>query len=210
MFKISREKWRVAQEAEARYWTELIDTQDERFFERTKEYYGYFKNHLANCEYDTVVEFGCGPVGLLPHIKARRKIGLDPLAFKYSRMGYDYNKRDYCIINAKGEDVPLLDCYADLIICVNVIDHSNDPLKMLEEIFRVCKHGGKIIISCDLRDRKSQTDPWHPILISAKDIEDFFKDKGCRIESQEILPPHHIMEGVDPTSGTLNIVVIKR
>lgn len=210
MFKIPEAKWKRTQKAEVKYWAELVDTQNEKFFERTEEYYEHFESHFSNCEYNTVVEFGCGPVGLLPHIKARQKIGLDPLILEYSRMGYDYIKRDYCIINAKGEDVPLLDFYADLVICVNVIDHSNNPLKMLEEIYRVCKHNGKIIISCDLRDQESQTDSWHPIIISAQEIKRFFKDRRCKIVSQEILPPHRIMEGVAPTSGTLNIVVIKQ
>lgn len=51
------------------------------------------------------------------------------------------------ILDVRAENLPFLDNYFDFVNCAEVAEHVDDPLKMLKEIFRVLKPGGKCYIS---------------------------------------------------------------
>ncbi|MDP3935235.1 MAG: class I SAM-dependent methyltransferase [Candidatus Giovannonibacteria bacterium] len=51
------------------------------------------------------------------------------------------------VIKALAEELPFPEKYFDFVNCAEVSEHVDDPVKMLKEIFRVLKPGGKCYIS---------------------------------------------------------------
>lgn len=45
-----------------------------------------------------------------------------------------------------GEELPFADCQFDKVICIAVLEHTRKPWKVAEELCRVLKPGGKLII----------------------------------------------------------------
>lgn len=111
-----------------------------------KKLYKHHLNHFFGVSYKfpgcVVVEIGCGPIGIVSIIEAKETIGLDPLMDEYIKMYGAEQGVNY--INAKGEEVPLPDNYADIVFCSNVLNHVQDPEKVLSEIARIMKTTGKL------------------------------------------------------------------
>ena len=71
-------------------------------------------------------------------------------------------------VQADAESLPFEDNYFDLVISTDVIEHVNDPGKMLAEIRRVAKLGADIVISTPIRRAKNPVDPQH--------VQEFFQE----------------------------------
>lgn len=54
-------------------------------------------------------------------------------------------KRSIKQINGIAEEIPLKDSTVDIVICNQVLEHVNDPMKSVNEIYRILKPGGKFI-----------------------------------------------------------------
>jgi predicted SAM-dependent methyltransferase len=74
-------------------------------------------------------------------------------------------------LNLKGVDIvhdltvfpyPFPDNYADEILMDNVLEHLPQPLKVVEELYRICKNGAKVTIAVPyFRSYYSTIDPTH-------------------------------------------------
>lgn len=77
-------------------------------------------------------------------IKINLGCGLD---YKKGWINVDYNKDIkadvYCDINKR---LPFHTDYADVVLMDNVLEHVDDIFKVMEEIHRICKNKGKVII----------------------------------------------------------------
>ena len=51
------------------------------------------------------------------------------------------------VVRASAEDLPFPNNHFDFVNCAEVSEHVDDPIKMLKEIFRVLKPGGRCYIS---------------------------------------------------------------
>ncbi len=121
--------------------TEAGDITDESFFD----------NRI-------VVDIGCGPGGSLCWIeKAKARIGVDPLTERYTAFGIE--KHDMVYLQACAEKIPLPSRYADVIFCVNSLDHVDNPVKAMAEIRRILKPGGHFIGSINLRKITTINEP---------------------------------------------------
>lgn len=64
-------------------------------------------------------------------------------SYKISRRLLKNNKIDENrIVNALGEEIPFQDCSFDIVYSTNVLEHTEDPAKILYEALRVLKPGG--------------------------------------------------------------------
>ena len=54
---------------------------------------------------------------------------------------------DYQMLNCGGENIPLPDESLDYIYSLEVLEHVQDPYKVLQEIYRLLKKGGKAYIA---------------------------------------------------------------
>jgi ubiquinone/menaquinone biosynthesis C-methylase UbiE len=94
---------------------------------------------LSNALNSRVLDLGAGSGELLSMIPASCKVGIDlhPPASNSSQS----------FIVADAQHLPLRDSCFDIVTCLEVIEHVVDPLRVIEEISRVLKDGGTLLIS---------------------------------------------------------------
>lgn len=116
-----------------------------------------------------LVDIGCGPRGTLEwaHMAAER-IGIDPLATDYLRLGARRHRMKY--VNARAEDIPYPDGYFDVVFSGNALDHVEDVDGAISEIKRVTAPNGTVVLITELR---SSTDLLHPQSLSLDLVNEF-------------------------------------
>lgn len=87
-----------------------------------------------------VLDFGCGQKPYEKYFKASEYTGLE-YDCEISRMG---NKAD---VFYDGHTFPFKDNYFDCAISTQVLEHVPDPQRCLDELFRVIKPGGYVMLS---------------------------------------------------------------
>lgn len=110
-----------------------------------------FKNKI-------VVDIGCGPWGSLHFFKAKMKFGVDNLAHEYQKE-FKTQNHDMVYLNCHSHKIPLLDNFADAVISNNALDHVDNFEKTIQEIYRILKPKGKIILNFNLRPFSLLTEP---------------------------------------------------
>jgi SAM-dependent methyltransferase len=50
-------------------------------------------------------------------------------------------------IACNAEDMPVEDCSYDLVLCTQVLEHCNNPQRIVDECYRVLKPGGTLIVT---------------------------------------------------------------
>lgn len=80
--------------------------------------------------------------------------GAAPLAFEYNRAYCDIIKLRAArydlqlpVVNGAGETLPFADASFDLVICWDVVEHVQDPDRLLAEIARVLGPGGRALLT---------------------------------------------------------------
>ena len=96
------------------------------------------QNHLR------VLDVGCGAGNMILHLSRYGSVvGIDnnpvPLEIAHQR-GYDARL-------AQAEDMPFEDESFDLVTTLDVIEHSDDDVRILRECHRVCADGGLLAIT---------------------------------------------------------------
>jgi SAM-dependent methyltransferase len=160
---VSTERWRKAQEYERSYW----EAHAKKIAEEAGadlEFYRWRANdlvrHLREVGREdladgsaSVVEIGCGPVGVAGFLPASRRIAVDPLEGFYrenealveSRQpGVEYHE-------GVGEKLPADDASADIVLIENCIDHTKDVDAVMREIIRVLRPGGIMHLTVNCR-----------------------------------------------------------
>jgi SAM-dependent methyltransferase len=111
----------------------------------------------------TVVSIGCGCSGDLAVWPAAVKIAVDPLLYVYQKLGMlledapGTTKTIY--LSVGGEDLPLLDDCADLVVCRNSLDHMIDPSHGLTQIRRILKPDAALFLSVDIGGDPTPDEP---------------------------------------------------
>jgi SAM-dependent methyltransferase len=129
----------------------------------TNEHYVYFySDHfgLTRAEYrgKRILDIGCGPRGSLEWADdAAERIGLDPLADPYRRLGTDQHKMRYVAVGA--ESIPFANGYFDIVCSFNSLDHVDDLDRVISEIGRVVKPGGLFLLITDVNHPPTLTEP---------------------------------------------------
>jgi ubiquinone/menaquinone biosynthesis C-methylase UbiE len=95
---------------------------------------------------------------------------VDPLMNQYNEI-HPLGGRPVNYIQASGEELPFENESFDAVSCLNVIDHTPYPHKMLEEIIRVLKPGGKFFFEVNFDEALS---PAHYGIWDKRKVEEFF------------------------------------
>jgi SAM-dependent methyltransferase len=142
---------RATRGGEWAYWSSL-KWQETPYEARLSEW----KRHLAELDLpfdsfreQSILDVGCGPVGVVFFLDARKRVGLDPLAGQYARWNGYWGKQAE-LIQADGESMPLSSDSFDSVFCINVLDHTFNPSGVLNEMHRVLKPGGRVVLHVDL------------------------------------------------------------
>jgi SAM-dependent methyltransferase len=147
--------WEAAQLRELEFWrwvaVEGYLGQDPRLFAWFNENFMMHTFMRTGWPYETlhsysIVELGCGPLGMINFLPAREATGFDPLNPYYDRLfANDRNKAvNYA---ARLDQVP---SGADLSICHNVIDHADDPAEIFRAFVGAARVGGKLLFQVNV------------------------------------------------------------
>jgi ubiquinone/menaquinone biosynthesis C-methylase UbiE len=129
---------------------------------RNDHYQYFYTDHfgLSSSFYSgkRVLDIGCGPRGSLEWADmASERIGLDPLANKYLKLGASDHKMRY--LSAHSESIPFPDGYFDVVCSFNSLDHVSDLKATIAEIIRVVKPGGLFLLLSDVNHNPTACEP---------------------------------------------------
>jgi SAM-dependent methyltransferase len=123
---------------------------------------GYLGRAAKSIEGKTVVTIGCGCTGDIAAFPAAVKIAVDPLLNVYRKLGMlleDEAGAKTLYLSVGAENLPLLDDYADLVICRNALDHMPDPEAAVKEFSRILKRDGSLFVSVDIGGEPTPDEP---------------------------------------------------
>lgn len=96
-----------------------------------------------------VLEVGCGSMGLIFFFGAKDGVGVDPLADHYRELFPVWYDRARTVA-AHGESLPFEAATFDIVLCDNVVDHAENPRRIVEEICRVLRPGGLLYFTVNV------------------------------------------------------------
>jgi ubiquinone/menaquinone biosynthesis C-methylase UbiE len=106
----------------------------------------------------SILDIGCGPRGSLEWAtEARVRVGLDPLADAYRRLGTDRHVMQY--IASGAEQIPFPDGSFDVVSSFNSLDHVEDLDRVVAEIIRVLGANGIFLLLTDIHLRPTVLEP---------------------------------------------------
>ena len=150
--------------AELVYWWGRARRERElsnHFYERIfTEAFGLTRDDYAG---KRVLDVGCGPRGSLEWADiAAERVGLDPLAESYLRLGADRHAMRY--VTGTIEDPPLPEDHFDMVVSINSLDHVDDIERACAGLARMTAPGGSVLILTELgheaRDAEPQDFSW--------------------------------------------------
>ncbi|MGA1870991.1 MAG: class I SAM-dependent methyltransferase [bacterium] len=147
--------------------------------------YRYFDEIFKYCKIKDntrILDVGCGISSVLHFINGER-YGIDPLAHQYKKL-YEYPE-GITIQQGRGERISFPDSFFDIVFCSNVLDHTTDPEKTLEEIYRVLKKKGHFILTVEVFEEKIKRDLAHPHSLKKKEVYSLLEDKFVPIFERE-------------------------
>ncbi len=98
-----------------------------------------------------VLEIGCGYGSLSVYMakKGAKVTGIDisSEAIKISKRNASLNGQKIILKQASGENISFKDQFFDLVVCCETLEHIPNYKKVIDEIIRVTKNSGNIIIT---------------------------------------------------------------
>lgn len=161
--QVSERAWHSAQIAERNYASAL-----DRVRTRTESRFFQEKIQLSPSFFvdKDILEIGCGPTSEIHYLGGTRlRVGIDPLANEWNHL----YRNDTDHICGRGENLPFQDSCFDIVLCINTLDHVQSPVDVLEEIRRVLKKGGTLVLwiqtyslPASIREKLTLVDFAHP------------------------------------------------
>jgi len=94
-----------------------------------------------------VLEIGCGPICIARLLPQQHKTYLDPMADDFRRMFPGELPEEGEYLTSAAERIPKPETSYDLILCLNMLPHTLNPELVMNEIERLLKPGGKLILA---------------------------------------------------------------
>lgn len=142
----------------------------------------FFKEQIAEIaevEGGVWADVGCGPYPVLLHAPERTTaIMIDPLMKHYFHnrlLPPNAIGPRRVFLDSFIESLPLPDQTVDVVMCLNCLDHVEDPWAGLREMTRVLKVGGYFIIEVDVG---GQSDYMHPHAFTELQFENKAREFG--------------------------------
>jgi SAM-dependent methyltransferase len=180
---VSDERWKAAQQWENAHWVNAQRMRakfGKNYIWRVLHLFGLVPKHRGDdwnswwrdqfdgyrflpAAVDNAIEVGCGPYTNIRLVQERcrpRHLVLsDPLirtyvGFKLTFVAEAYRKA-FCVLDDHPlEELPFASDYFDLAVMINVLDHVRDARRCMENLTRVIKPGGTLIVGQDLTNEE--------------------------------------------------------
>ena len=146
-------------EAELGYWESRLQGQDRLSNDHYEFFYtNYFGLDMEFYRGKKILDIGCGPRGSLEWATgAGPRIGIDPLAVDYRRLGTSQHAMHY--VACLAEDLPFPAASFDIICSFNSLDHVDALEKAIQEIGRVTAQGGIFLLLTDVHEQPTVMEP---------------------------------------------------
>jgi SAM-dependent methyltransferase len=194
MTQSSAARWRRAQAYEQQWWGAYAGD------------YGWYRDFSREIEEavrplrpirrDTaILEIGPGPAGGITYLDADRKFAVEPLEACFAAKPEIVALRDPRVryFEGRGEDLPFEPNSFDLVIIDNVLDHCEDPGRVLDEMNRVLRPGGLVFLRQNVYRRwgrlvrkvmeTAQVDRGHPHTFGRRGLEREFGNRGWLVRT---------------------------
>ena len=209
--KVTRERWLEAQEWERHYWVRTQQHRA-RYCKNVawrllaaaglvSKYRGEDWNRWWRRQFDdyrflpaaveNAIEAGCGPYTnvclMLKRCHIRHLVLSDPLIRTYVRFKLTFVAEMYrqaaCVLDDHAlEALPFAPGYFDLAVMINVLDHVEDARCCMENLVRIVRPGGLLVLGQDLTneqdlaaDSQGPGDTGHPIQLNHEWFEPFLQ-----------------------------------
>jgi ubiquinone/menaquinone biosynthesis C-methylase UbiE len=146
-------------QSELNYWKarkaieNVLSNEHYEFFYTT--HFGFDKTFFNNKK---ILDIGCGPRGSLEWAhNASKRVGLDPLAGSYRKLGIEQHKMEY--VSAPAEHIPFPDGYFDVVTSFNSLDHVDNLEESINEIIRVVAPGGLFLLLTEVNHPPTAREP---------------------------------------------------
>ena len=152
-----KDKWKMAQQCETRYWLKRLPPEafpenalsltkfeyDNRSYaEAAEKIYALIGSHKRLNGREKVLQIGCGPLDIVHFWKSEVKYGLDSLMDFYRATYLLPEKYQIHCVAAEAERFDLPETAFDVVLAVNVLDHTHDVRAVLRNAHRVLKEDG--------------------------------------------------------------------
>lgn len=142
-------RWEEAQEIEKFYWSKEYFRESE-FKELALKYARVFEDleHKYNFKPDTkILDLGCGSTCPSILFENGVKYGVDPLVEIFLENDKKKLSGKIELKRGSGEEIPFESGFFDVSLCRNALDHMDNVEKVMQEIGRVTKDKGLIVLS---------------------------------------------------------------
>lgn len=149
----------VKREGELTYWHERAALEGAL----TGDHYEWFFTEHFGIERATyaarrILDVGCGPRGSLEWAAhTAERIGVDPLALPYLSLGTRRHGMRY--VGASSDALPFADEHFDLVSSFNSLDHVDDLGGTTEELARVIRIGGLLLLLAEINQPATIVEP---------------------------------------------------
>lgn len=165
---------------ELRFWQRAMRTPNSPYITDYEFFYtSHFGLDKSFFREKRILDIGCGPRGsLVWAAEARVRVGMDPLALSYRRLGTRGQQMDY--VAGFAETLPFLSQSFDVVCSFNSLDHVDDLDKAVGELIRILAPGGHFLLITEIHP--------HPTLLEPRafswDIAEKFADVLILVEEK--------------------------
>lgn len=151
-------RWALAQKAEKSFWERRSRHHDtiEKKKGKIRRVHARYKPFMEQITRDArlpadmaILDVGSGPTCIGQIFDAGHAAFLDPLMDFY-RTAYDGILPEGELLCHPAEKIPKPDNACDVVVCINALDHTASPEAAMEEIARVLRPGGFVILGLHL------------------------------------------------------------
>ncbi len=193
--KVSKKRWTKAQDYEKDFWLKNKKTVNNKVIEENlKNYAKNIKKELRLYtrlnKNSNILQIGAGYRDVINFWDIGRRFMIDSLTGFYLK-NFPVKKNNIRFTQGIGENLPYKSNYFDVILMMNVLDHTQEPEKVLSEIYRTLKKKGILYLTINSFSRTSsmiryfleifQIDKGHPHTFTCEKIDELLRRKNFKM-----------------------------
>ena len=200
-------RWKIAQNAEIRWWQRYLKKQPVASYWRWKnDYWRKFleKNDIRFSGKEKILDAGCGPAGIFMVLTDHQVDAVDPLLPAYEKSIAHFNKENYP--HTKFFPVAFEAYHSgekyDTIFCLNALNHFSDITSSVDKLLEMLRKGGSMYVSIDAHNYYAfkkifqwfPGDILHPHQYDLDDYKKMFTSRGGKITAVRLIKKEFLFD----------------